>query len=664
MDDHFEGSLPHSRKTANAHGIHKAELLRHRRILQCPWNALATLFFYKWHVLNEPPPDFTDSSWFSQPLFHTDPALEDDHLAQFCGDIYDEFREAIGEGRQRRKYISSQARGALSSALMSSALLKNRVATTGNVYMTRKSLQNGICFDVQLANAGFTAKDNKPSYHIPRQGFSVPKALEEMIFPFADELPDFDDIPNNEGGIDLRSSVVGFCNMLKLLRTTLLQDQMILFDNTFYRRMLQDNSVLSSEVFQTMEFVSGSDSIRDVSWSSDFLPLVTHMPRDAALSRVVPCTIPPTHVSKVDPGQAVASPALSRSLLAVDGCSTACSDSLKRNSECGTCVNDTADGQLPDAKRLCAAPKIYMVETIEDTSCDEASRSSSVVIMDYSLPDMNAAPEVSRPMLSIDGHTPHTSSNDLAPLPDGALEGAMDVDAQNDAYTTVYDKQALPPGVFKDEYADQSAQVQAYPITPVEPVTRDSDIPRDSAERPFEECGESVSSGKSGLPLAYILSEGVRQATEGQASHVIFQEPALPSGISMEENTARVGLQRQSAEVGVSNDVDKEIAGWVAEFSKTEATAEDMPCASRCSSNSLSTVDNNSSDDTLTESRRMADTTRVTEMSKQISELLNHIHSMEQQLSSIVETNQTLSRKVNRVILRHSSLSAIPAWKD
>ncbi|KAJ2082890.1 hypothetical protein H4R24_001220 [Coemansia sp. RSA 988] len=653
----IEGSQSHGRKTANAHGIHKAELLRHSRILQCPWNALAILLFYKWHVLNEPPPDFTDSAWFYQPLFNANPALSDDHLAQFCGDIYDEFCETVGEGRQRRKYISSPARGALIDSLVSSALLKNTVAATGNVYMTRKSLQNGICVDVQLANAGFCAKDNKPTYHIPRQGFNVPKILEERIFPFADQLPDFDDIPNNEGGINLRSSVVGFCNMLKLLRTTLLQDQMILFDNTFYRRMLQGNPVLSSDIFQSMEFVSSSDSIRDVSWSSDFLPLVKHMPRDAALSRVVPCIALPTHALKVDLGQAAPSPALVLP-------STECSDSLKRSSKYDAFANTVADSQLPDAKRLRAASTSCMVETIEDNSYDEASRSSSVMIIDYPLAGVDAGPANCQPMIDADGHASRTFSNSRVPLPDETLEEAMDADVYSNTYTTIYDERTHPPEVAKGKYVDQHAKMRAYLITPVEPVARDADIPKANDEHPSKECGSKVSTEKPGLQLGFVLDEGVNQAAESQGRHAIPEEPAPLSGVFMEESIAGAGTLGQSATTGISEDVDKEIAEWTSEVSRLEATTENIVHASRCSSKSLSTVDNNSSDDTLTESRCTADTARVAEMSKQISELLNHIHSMEQQFSCIAETNQTISRKVSRVILRHNSLQALPAWKD
>ncbi|PIA13405.1 hypothetical protein COEREDRAFT_83518 [Coemansia reversa NRRL 1564] len=663
VDDHFEASQPHGRKTANAHGIHRAELLRHRGILQCPWNALAMLLFYKWHVLNEPPPDFTDSSWFNQPLFHTSPVLEDDHLAQFCGDIYDEFREAVGEGQQRRKYISAQARIALNSALNSSAFLKNTIAATGNVYMTRRSLQNGVCFDVQLANAGFCVKDSKPSYHIPRQGFNVPKALEERIFPFVDELPDFDDIPNIEGGIDLRSSVVGFCNMLKLLRTTLLQDQMILFDNTFYRRMLQNNSVLSSDIFQSMEFISSSDYIRDVSWSSDFLPLVANMPRDVALSQVVPCTTPLTHVPEVHPEQVMMPPVLARPLLPAEKPSKVCSNSLKRNSEYDAFANTTADSQLPHAKRPCAVPNLCMIETIEVTSCDENSRSPSVVIMDYPPPAMDAALASTQPMVKTGEHAFFITSNNMAPLPNDAREETMGQNVQNNAHIAVYDEQGLLPEAFEGEYGGQDAKGQEYSVNLEEPMTMDTMNNRKSTEYSSEKCAGIVPTEEPSGTLGFVQNEGGCQAIDGQTSHAISEETALLPDTSLGENITQADPLCQSATAGELDDVDEEIAGWVSEFSRPETTVVNTTHTSRCSSKTLSTAYNNS-DDFFAESRHAADTAKVAEMSKQIDELLTYIRSMDQQLSCITETNQTIMRKVNRVILRHNSISAVPDWKD
>ncbi|KAJ2728857.1 hypothetical protein H4R23_003575, partial [Coemansia sp. Cherry 401B] len=258
-------SLPsRSRKVADLGGQHKTDLLRHRDILQCPWNALAMLFFYKWHVLNEPPPDFDDPTWADQPLFHNDSALRDAHLEQFCGSLYNEFIEGAERGTQQYKYMTSAAYDAVDTALSSSMLLRNSVSAVQNMYVTRRSLQNGHCASIQLANAGFPASKSK-AYSVPRQSYAISRSLEEMIFPFADELPRYDDLIRRGANPGTWDAIVGFCNLLKILRTALLQDMAIMFDMPFYRRMLQGSTIMSSDIFHSLAFISSTDHIRDLS---------------------------------------------------------------------------------------------------------------------------------------------------------------------------------------------------------------------------------------------------------------------------------------------------------------------------------------------------------------------------------------------------------------
>ncbi|KAJ2380927.1 hypothetical protein H4S02_006452, partial [Coemansia sp. RSA 2611] len=49
--------------------VGKAQVLRHRNPLLCSWNALAVCFFRKWHVTEDPTPDFGSSEWLSEKLF-------------------------------------------------------------------------------------------------------------------------------------------------------------------------------------------------------------------------------------------------------------------------------------------------------------------------------------------------------------------------------------------------------------------------------------------------------------------------------------------------------------------------------------------------------------------------------------------------------------------
>ncbi|KAJ2756689.1 hypothetical protein IWQ56_006319, partial [Coemansia nantahalensis] len=276
------------RGQAEARGQAGSSLLRHRCILQCPWNALAMLFFYKWHVLKEPVPDFSNPSWMDEPLFHTGLALQDDHLEPFCGSLYAEFLEAVGAGRQEHKYMTTHARNEITNALASCQQLRNATSHARNLHVTRRALQNGQCATIQLINAGFHSPAMREAPTIPRQKYAATNALEALIFPFADDLPEFDDFDPDASTVNMRKSVAGFCSMLKTLRAVLVQDMMVLCDVTFYRRMLQSSAVMTSDIFQSMLFVTSSEYIRESSWESDFLPLAGSVPRDTQLAQVVP----------------------------------------------------------------------------------------------------------------------------------------------------------------------------------------------------------------------------------------------------------------------------------------------------------------------------------------------------------------------------------------
>ncbi|KAJ2772316.1 hypothetical protein IWQ57_001817, partial [Coemansia nantahalensis] len=255
------------------------------------------LFFYKWHVLKEPVPDFSNPSWMDEPLFHTGLALQDDHLEPFCGSLYAEFLEAVGAGRQEHKYMTTHARNEITNALASCQQLRNATSHARNLHVTRRALQNGQCATIQLINAGFHSPAMREAPTIPRQKYAATNALEALIFPFADDLPEFDDFDPDASTVNMRKSVAGFCSMLKTLRAVLVQDMMVLCDVTFYRRMLQSSAVMTSDIFQSMLFVTSSEYIRESSWESDFLPLAGSVPRDTQLAQVVPSA----SVSRVDP---------------------------------------------------------------------------------------------------------------------------------------------------------------------------------------------------------------------------------------------------------------------------------------------------------------------------------------------------------------------------
>ncbi|KAJ2472888.1 hypothetical protein GGI02_001270 [Coemansia sp. RSA 2322] len=280
--------LRYSRSSNEIGEQFKTELLRHRRVMQCPWNALAVLLFYKWHVLKEPTPDFSNSAWMSEPLFRCGTATSDEHLINICGDHYQEYQQEIESGKQTYKFMSTRTRSMVEEALSASPLLRNTVSSSKSLCMTRRVLQNGVYENALVSAAGFPIGSDSVPYSISRHVFKAPVELEESIFPFADYLPESIDGGDNGTEMDQRLATVGFCNMLKTLRTALLQDSGLLMHTPFYCQMLKKSCVFKESIFHDAEFLASFGDICENLTDSDYMPMYASIPRDIRLSHVVP----------------------------------------------------------------------------------------------------------------------------------------------------------------------------------------------------------------------------------------------------------------------------------------------------------------------------------------------------------------------------------------
>ncbi|KAJ2548551.1 hypothetical protein EV175_004788, partial [Coemansia sp. RSA 1933] len=266
------------------------ELFRHRIPLQCPWNALAILFFYKWHILKEPPPDFEDPSWADQPLFGNHGSASDDYLDGICGELYREYEKSISNGQNTPKHIRKTTHRYLVKEKIMDPMFQGAISAANTMYVTIRFLQKQTFEMVQIRNSGFDTRNSSSSNGVLRQQYSAPTDLEHTIFPFAETIPEYDVTLDDHESKSRRDTVTGFCNMLKMLRTVLIQDMGVLFDVPFYRRMMHGNALMCADVFQREDFWGFSDTIRHKVWFSDFLPLVELAPKDPLLSRVRWCS--------------------------------------------------------------------------------------------------------------------------------------------------------------------------------------------------------------------------------------------------------------------------------------------------------------------------------------------------------------------------------------
>ncbi|KAJ2490312.1 hypothetical protein IWW37_003269 [Coemansia sp. RSA 2050] len=279
--------LRNSRSTSEG-GQFKVELLRNRRIVLCPWNALAVFLYHKWHVLKEPPPDFSNPEWVDEPLFQGGAALSDAHLLDFCDEHYREYQRAFKQGKQTYKCISQRTFAAMDEALNSSRMLRGAVSSSRTLHVTQRALQNGVYDDMLVSIAGFSMDSRAQPYHIARQHHGSFAEYEEVIFPFADYLPVHSETSHIGIEVNHRQAIVGFCNVLKLLRTVLLQDAALMLYTPFYRQMLKHSNVFGQPVFLSDHFRDKAEAAGEALMTVECMAMYSGTPQDTRLGRVVP----------------------------------------------------------------------------------------------------------------------------------------------------------------------------------------------------------------------------------------------------------------------------------------------------------------------------------------------------------------------------------------
>ncbi|KAJ1724162.1 hypothetical protein LPJ53_001559 [Coemansia erecta] len=269
----------------------KVEIVQHSRPVQCPWNALAMLLYYKWHVLNEPLPDFRTDSWKSTPLFGTmeDSSMYDEYLTRFCSEQYEEYVEAVKGKPQRHKRAHRLGFKLFKAIIDSTPIVKSNVAATRSVTVGRRIFGTPeILSEIHWANAD-TCRLSSGQRRINSR-LEYPTAdIEASIFPFVDDEATFSHYQgDSHNERDWRDSLTAFCRLLKLLRRTLVQDMSLIFEMQFYRRMLRGNYVLSSDLFQSFRFIENAKKVVNASWRTEIPSMVKYMPKDTILTRIVP----------------------------------------------------------------------------------------------------------------------------------------------------------------------------------------------------------------------------------------------------------------------------------------------------------------------------------------------------------------------------------------
>ncbi|KAJ2705643.1 hypothetical protein FB645_002238 [Coemansia sp. IMI 203386] len=280
-----------SRRSASAEGEgkFKAEIVRHSRPIQCPWNALAMLLFYRWHILKEPLPNFKDDSWKDSPIFNNTADITDGQLLKWCPSHYEEFFKAGLGDSQPFKRVRRRTFAYLQSKIDGVPERKWILSNPSTLFVSRSLFKSGgIIDEIHMANADINQAGSIRTHAIPRCNYNVSMELADQIFPFIDSQETFTGYQGNGDESSWRESLTAFCKVLKSLRMILIQDMMLLFDVRFYRHMLRNTALMSSEIFRSTAFANSSRDIGDECWNQEVLALIKKFPQDVSLTHVKP----------------------------------------------------------------------------------------------------------------------------------------------------------------------------------------------------------------------------------------------------------------------------------------------------------------------------------------------------------------------------------------
>ncbi|KAJ2550725.1 hypothetical protein EV175_003963, partial [Coemansia sp. RSA 1933] len=233
----------------------KALVLRHNNPLLCPWGALAFMLFSRWHVANEPEPDFSSSAWQSLKLF---PGVSSDNDGtSSISDGYKRlFDEAIS-GVTKDKLDCSKVMSDAGYFYADTFGLVRPTSTgikglDGIDAISANTLQPEVLSALVRANAGYPADSAKECTAPKRFGVMPSQSLQKELFPWIKPLliGAFEQSNNND---DVRSAT-RLLRVLRELRIVLLQDVAFLMEMPYLKKVVEENAFFKHEIFSSPDF--------------------------------------------------------------------------------------------------------------------------------------------------------------------------------------------------------------------------------------------------------------------------------------------------------------------------------------------------------------------------------------------------------------------------
>ncbi len=246
-------------------------MMRHKDAIKCPFGALALYFFYRWHIGDEPWPDFSEPRlWYDIYVLKG--------ATPFKKTLYSNQYNAI---KIQHEKLGVQTTVGTQSGRKSAAAAENMGARGESVdkqgHWAVKSrngayANNVIPWDCVRVLAGFGPKSNR--YYIPRDLVDPPPELLSQIFPNLDNSRDI-----MLQGKATKTEIAGtnFMDLLQYMRRIILQEAVILLNfETFKTHPIFTHSIFNNSMFN--EFAINLRSVMQNTPTPDTVLLQQTMP--------------------------------------------------------------------------------------------------------------------------------------------------------------------------------------------------------------------------------------------------------------------------------------------------------------------------------------------------------------------------------------------------
>ncbi|KAJ1905071.1 hypothetical protein LPJ81_002128 [Coemansia sp. IMI 209127] len=242
------------RASSNSPVGDKALVLRHNNPLLCPWGALAFMLFSRWHVANEPAPDFGTTAWQSMKLF---PGLFSNNDSTSANSSFEQLFDEAMSGVTKDKLDGAKVMSASGYFFADAFGLVRPTATgikglDGIDALSANTLLPEVLSALVRANAGYPADSTKECTTPKRFGVMPSQALQKEVFPWIKPLliGAFEQSNNND---DVRSAT-RLLRVLRELRIVLLQDVAFLMEMPYLNKVIEENVFFKHELFNSSDF--------------------------------------------------------------------------------------------------------------------------------------------------------------------------------------------------------------------------------------------------------------------------------------------------------------------------------------------------------------------------------------------------------------------------